>query len=216
MKPRRLTRTESAEVTRRGLLQAAKKVFLQRGFHGASLEAVASEAGFTTGAVYSRFESKADLFLAVLDERYRETLASVAEAGARAQTRAGVTAAAAGWWPRRLREGPDWTLVLVEFWAFAGRDPSLRKRFSAQHERLLEGVANVIDARLTELSGEPGDGTLDFIRTTTALAHGLALEELVSPEAVSEELVEGAFGLFRRALEGGRSTPARRVAMKES
>ena len=59
-------------MTRSRLLEAAERVFFGRGFHGASLEAVAEEAGLTKGAVYSRFESKADLFLAFQDERNGE------------------------------------------------------------------------------------------------------------------------------------------------
>jgi AcrR family transcriptional regulator len=35
--------------------------------HGASLDEIAEEAGYTTGAVYSNFKGKDDLFLAVLD-----------------------------------------------------------------------------------------------------------------------------------------------------
>jgi AcrR family transcriptional regulator len=53
--------------TRAQLLDAALRVFLRRGFHAASLDEIAEEAGYTTGAVYSNFKGKEDLFLAVLD-----------------------------------------------------------------------------------------------------------------------------------------------------
>ena len=38
----------------------------ERGFHEASLQEIASRAGLTTGAVYSNFRNKEDLFLAVI------------------------------------------------------------------------------------------------------------------------------------------------------
>jgi len=63
----RLTRSQRQEQTRAQLLGAALRVFLRRGFHGASLDEIAEEAGYTTGAVYSNFKGKDDLFLAVLD-----------------------------------------------------------------------------------------------------------------------------------------------------
>src|SRR4029450_2260196 len=63
----RLTRTERQGQTRSQLLDAALRVFLRQGFHGASLDEIAEEAGYTTGAVYSNFKGKDDLFLAVLD-----------------------------------------------------------------------------------------------------------------------------------------------------
>ena len=72
-----LTPDKRRELTRRHLLDAAAGEFARQGFHGASLDAVAAAAGFTKGAVYSNFSSKADLFLAVIDdrmERQAETL----------------------------------------------------------------------------------------------------------------------------------------------
>ena len=62
----RLTRDERREETRDRLLDAAADVFNRLGYHGASLDAVAEAAGYTKGAVYSNFATKADLFLALL------------------------------------------------------------------------------------------------------------------------------------------------------
>jgi AcrR family transcriptional regulator len=50
------------------LIEAAADVIAERGFHAASLMEVATRAGLTTGAVYSNFRSKEDLFLAVIEE----------------------------------------------------------------------------------------------------------------------------------------------------
>src|SRR3954470_9613631 len=65
----RLSRTEQAAVNRQALLEAARVVFLRAGYHGTTVEAIARQAGFTIGALYSRFEGKADLYLALLEER---------------------------------------------------------------------------------------------------------------------------------------------------
>ena len=46
----RLTREQSKAHTRERLLLAARRVFARHGFHGASVEEIASEAGFSTGA----------------------------------------------------------------------------------------------------------------------------------------------------------------------
>src|SRR5919202_3075808 len=56
------------ERTRAQLLDAAAEVFARRGYHVATLEEVAAEAGYTKGAVYSNFESKEALFLALVDQ----------------------------------------------------------------------------------------------------------------------------------------------------
>jgi AcrR family transcriptional regulator len=63
-----LTRAEQQSRTRAALVASARRVFGRDGFNGANLTAIAREAGLTKGAVYSNFDGKADLFLAVLDD----------------------------------------------------------------------------------------------------------------------------------------------------
>ena len=64
-------RAERKERTKVELIDAARSVFLRRGFHGASLDEIAEEAGYTKGAVYSNFDGKDDLFLAILGDYFR-------------------------------------------------------------------------------------------------------------------------------------------------
>ena len=47
----RLTRVEQSVRNRELVLAAARRVFLERGYHGASLEQIADEAGFSKGVV---------------------------------------------------------------------------------------------------------------------------------------------------------------------
>lgn len=68
----RLSRAEQNDRNRALLLAAALRVFLARGYHAATLEQIADEAGFSKGVVYSRFDSKADMFLALLTDRIAE------------------------------------------------------------------------------------------------------------------------------------------------
>ena len=63
-----LTRGERQRQTRAALIDAARTVFARDGYHRARLEAIAHEAGYSKGAVYSNFDGKAALFLAVIDD----------------------------------------------------------------------------------------------------------------------------------------------------
>ncbi|MDP2803582.1 MAG: TetR family transcriptional regulator [Phreatobacter sp.] len=63
----RRTKAE-AEETRRGLLDAAERIFHAKGVAATSLEEIAAEAGVTRGAVYWHFANKADLFMALFDD----------------------------------------------------------------------------------------------------------------------------------------------------
>ena len=75
----RLSRAEQNGRNRTLLLAAARRVFLDRGYYAATLEQIADEAGFSKGVVYSRFASKADMFLALLEDRIEERAAANAD-----------------------------------------------------------------------------------------------------------------------------------------
>ena len=62
----RRTRDEAAE-TRSGILDAAERVFSQRGVSHTSLEDIAGAAGVTRGAIYWHFKNKSELFNAMVN-----------------------------------------------------------------------------------------------------------------------------------------------------
>src|ERR1700683_5836072 len=68
----KLSREERVERNRRLVLEAARRVFLARGYASATLDVIAEEAGFSKGVVYSQFASKADMFLALLEASISE------------------------------------------------------------------------------------------------------------------------------------------------
>ena len=58
---------EEALVTRELILDAAERVFHQRGVSRTSLQEIAKEAGLTRGAIYWHFENKGELFHAMME-----------------------------------------------------------------------------------------------------------------------------------------------------
>src|SRR5271157_451807 len=58
---------EKTDITRSRFLQAAEKIFARDGFDASKLEEIAAAAGYTRGAFYANFDSKEDLFLALLE-----------------------------------------------------------------------------------------------------------------------------------------------------
>lgn len=65
--PRRLRHRE-ADLA--GLLEAAERVFSDRGYHATSIRDIAREAGFSVGGVYQFFSSKDELYLRVVEEQW--------------------------------------------------------------------------------------------------------------------------------------------------
>jgi AcrR family transcriptional regulator len=179
------------------LLSAAQRVFFERGFHGASLEVVAEEAGLTKGAVYSRFASKADLFLALQEERNEQALRRITEVfrGLGPGDRP-VEVTIDYWRQKLLHDPPEYTLLVIEFWATACRDAEILRRFSDQHDRLMSEVGAAFEAaaqRLGAVLPLPGD---QLVRASTGIAHGLALERLLAPEKVDARMLELTFAGF--------------------
>src|SRR5271165_1295252 len=93
MQGARMTREQSRANTRERLLLAARRVFARSGFHGASVEEIASEAGFSTGALYSNFSGKEDLFLVLMEREIDEHAREISEA---VQTRPSMAERATG------------------------------------------------------------------------------------------------------------------------
>jgi len=71
-------RTARGERTRRRLLDAAASEFGERGFHDASISGITQRAGVALGTFYTYFESKEQMFRALVDHMGRLTRASIA------------------------------------------------------------------------------------------------------------------------------------------
>jgi len=67
----------TVEETRAELLGAAARVFARKGYDGASIADICKEAGLSTGPVYAHYGSKAELFVAVLEEHGHEQFRKV-------------------------------------------------------------------------------------------------------------------------------------------
>jgi AcrR family transcriptional regulator len=71
--------------SRQSLLAAAKRLFMERGYEGATVREIAAAAGLSTGAVFASFSDKSDLFnevlLADLEEQVRLMREAVAAPG---------------------------------------------------------------------------------------------------------------------------------------
>ena len=139
----RLSRAEQNDRNRALLLDAARRVFLTRGYYAATLEQIADEAGFSKGVVYSRFASKADMFLALLEDRIQERAAqNAAAAGQLAGS--GDFDALLDLAQQAERAAPGWRLLVTEFRVHAARDPELNRRYAALHARTVEGIARAL------------------------------------------------------------------------
>jgi AcrR family transcriptional regulator len=79
-------KVEQGRVTRRTLLDTARRVFAEQGYENVSAEQLVAEAGVTRGALYHHFDDKRDLFRTLVNEMQAELDQRVTEGALKAET----------------------------------------------------------------------------------------------------------------------------------
>ena len=176
----RPSRAQRSAQTRSELLAAAERRFFVHGYHGTTLDDIADDAGYTKGAVYSTFKSKAGLFLALFDRVMAQRLEDLRVLLAPHEDDEGRFRALA---ERSVDErNTQFLLLAIEFWTHAAREPAMLEEFSARYRQFR--------AALAELGPQDNPlGTDRWAIVTLALANGLALERLIDPTGAPDDLL---------------------------
>jgi TetR/AcrR family transcriptional regulator, transcriptional repressor of aconitase len=178
-KPRkRLTREESRAQTRATLMAVGREHFIRYGLGGAVAEKIAEDAGYSRGALYSNFEGKEELFLAVIREeqdRRTEALHSMFKEEPSAKERL-----------RKMREAiadlvtdPDWIVLRAEFEAGALRNERIRQTFVEVHRKQVRDGGNLIRNLAQSSDIHLGLKPNEFIMIILNLTHGLAVTQKI-------------------------------------
>jgi AcrR family transcriptional regulator len=180
------------------IVDAATRLFLRDGFRVTSLEQIAEEAGFTRGAVYSNFDGKTAMGIAVIDELYAREERKL-EATVRRLEGAGADAifAALSAWADETIGDPAWTRLEIEIAASSAHDDAHRAATAARYARLREHCAELV----AELF--PGELTVEVSTVAAAivgLALGIGAQRAADPSVPGSTLSE-----ILRALVGVRS-----------
>ena len=178
-KPRkRLTREESRAQTRATLMAVGRGHFIRYGLGGAVAEKIAEDAGYSRGALYSNFDGKEELFLAVIREeqdRRTEALHSMFKEEPSAKERL-----------RKMREAiadlvtdPDWIVLRAEFEAGALRNERIRQTFVEVHRKQVRDGGNLIRNLAQSSDIHLGLKPNEFIMIILNLTHGLAVTQKI-------------------------------------
>jgi AcrR family transcriptional regulator len=178
------TRAEQKAATRGRLLDAAAVLVAAKGVEGATVDAIAAEAGVTTGALYASFRTKRELLKSLVEERQEdvsgiplETLAE--DIGER--------------WEGIQDDDPITARLLRELLAAAWRDDVLREVMA----EALTGTVARLESRIEQedmaLRLEPHDAAL----LLQVLAAGTISLKPVLGEALPASLLTKAVALMR-------------------
>ena len=217
-------RQERAESTRARLIQAAEKIFARDGFEAAKLEEIAAEAGYTRGAFYANFDSKEDLFLALLE---REISHRIANAERLIDKFHHPQAKLQAFREFFLTMGQDrrWSLLALEFKLFAVRHPEVKARLAAMNRRLVGSRIGILQD-IMEASGPklPASAS-SVVLSLSAVTHALALEQMldrsVMPEGELKKILARYFDGLTGAPDGsqtnrknGKNQPVRKAVSR--
>lgn len=183
-----LTRKERQLRTREELVTAAARVFARRGYHGATVDEIAAEAGFSTGAVYSNFGGKEDLFLAIADDQVRARTAEIRAVGDAAAGRGDPGTEAAVQFRAFLEADPDWPLLFYEFWSLSIRNPELQEELAARRIAIRDALADTLERVATALGFELRFPAPQLATAIAASLNGLAFERAADPDSLGDEV----------------------------
>ncbi|PSN20624.1 hypothetical protein C7271_01230 [filamentous cyanobacterium CCP5] len=170
--------------TRSRILLAARKVFAREGYAGATLDAIAAQAGLTKGAVYWHFTNKNDLFLALMEEHINLNMRVIPEqvqSSIAVPGEAGI-AQLLGEMLAHIQGMPDWVQLYFEF-VTQSREQEVQEMLST--ETYQKGLARSQElAEQLQAHGQINPDLDAFVVATfwTALVDGLMLHWKIDPE----------------------------------
>lgn len=172
-------------------MRSAADVFARRGFHAASVDEIAENAGFSVGALYSNFERKEDLLLAAIEQNVSDWTRLFADRFRAADNIHDQARSIADAWIAGVTADPEPFLLWIELWAYAVRNDRLRQDL-AERSRAIRDLFTSMMREAAEQAGVTlPDGRAEELGAVfDALGLGLAVRRLLDPDAVPD----GFFG----------------------
>lgn len=175
------SRAEARAETVERLLEAALDAFTERPVSEVSLADIAERAGFTKGAIYANFESKAQLLLAVLERRmttqgadYVEIVRDLAldDIGEATGTRAHATTTG----------DLDYFRLVVAVWNEALDDPEIARSYAELRRAHRTRLAEMIERRAAEESLVLAVDAEHLAAGLIGMSMSAMLEALIDPD----------------------------------
>jgi AcrR family transcriptional regulator len=190
------TREAKKAANREKLIDAAAAVVAKQGAVAASLDAIAEKAGLTKGAIYSNFESKEDLLLALAEEvaltiEATDAFADVHRAIADVLEEVGRLAAV------ELKAARAKKMVLTfEILNYALRNARVRRAIAGSWREGFAGEAAWWEEAAAESGTDLPVSGAELAVLVQSLAIGLTLVRTIDPASVPDDLFPRAFRLL--------------------
>ncbi len=141
---------EQKEAKRLLIIEAAARVFAQKGYAGAVVSDIAVQAGIGKGTIYEYFESKEELFFAVYEWFTQKTgmaaTVSISSlSGSTTERLAALNDALMGMWD----EIEEMFTLMMEFWA-ASSLPNMRSRFKKSFRQMYQEFREIVSSLIRD------------------------------------------------------------------
>ncbi len=193
---------EKTDITRGRFLQAAEKIFARDGFDAAKLEEIATEAGYTRGAFYANFDSKENLFLALLEREISSRIANLRKHVTKYESPSDKLRALRDFWLDMCLDR-RWSLLALEFKLFAVRHPEVKTRLIAMHRRLVSSGVELLQQIMDSLGRKLPVSAHAVGIAFFVLSSGLTMEHMLDRTVMSEETVRKLLLTFFDAMMAG-------------
>lgn len=176
----RMGREEKQQHTREKLFEAATELMVSKGYHAASVSDIAETAGFSKGAFFSNFDSKADLLVALM-QRFKaveiQRLAAALDSGASAaELSEGLVV-----YVDNLKHNKACVILDVELQLMAARDAAFAQHYHDLHQQNCEALGTLIERIFNHRGKQAPMDRRALAMLFTAVSEGLVLQGLDDP-----------------------------------
>ena len=182
--------TDRARRQRRRILEASMACFVERGFHAASMAAIAERAGMSPSLIYRYFTGKGDIVRAIIDLQLGRSGAILDQLDSAGDLVAAIAGAFSQWCQPGC-EGLSATLFL-EMTAEATRDPEVAALTRTADREIRGRVEEALRRSMTAAGATPDDATVRRrALMLLCLVHGLAVRAVREPDLEPDVLAAG-------------------------
>jgi len=168
------------------ILEAALTIFVKKGYSETRMDDIVQELGLSKGAIYHHFQSKRDLFIALIEHWMDQYSPIETEGKLHARPSSEIIHHIARFTARLFQRNPNWFLVEPEIWSFSNRDPEIRELSGQLYARMLESFETLVKRGIRYGEFKDVNARLIAMSIMTSL-HGMIWFALFKPNDLSLE-----------------------------
>lgn len=179
---------ERKEATRKLLLESAVEIFAKFGFHGASVDKIAEHAGFSKGAVYGHFQSKEELFLALLEKRMNMHAENINKLIEQQYSLSHTIKKINAYFNSVKEENRTMSMLNMEFLLYAMRKESVREKWKEMISKSVSRISESIDSLMNKENYKLNLSSADIAWIILSLENGMSIFHYIGPNSVPTDL----------------------------